>query len=66
MSNAEIIAAVNRWQTVGYLQPLTCEQDSTHRPLVPLEHDGQVQLLCPDCSYRQTSIPDVVLYLRRE
>jgi hypothetical protein len=61
MSNAEIIAAVNRWQTDLRLVPLTCCVGTKHRHLVPSEVEGQVILTCPDCDYRQDHIPDVVL-----
>jgi hypothetical protein len=59
--NAGIIAAVQRWQTHPFFHPLTCGVDSGHRCLEPVEVDGQVILVCSDCDYRQTQIPDVVV-----
>jgi hypothetical protein len=33
--------------------------------LIPLERDGQVLLICPNCAYEQTNIPEVVLRAER-
>ena len=60
MSNAEIIAAVNRWQSDPSLLPLTCCVGSKHRNLIPVEAEGRVNLACPDCDFRQ-DVPEVVL-----
>lgn len=60
MSNAEIVAAVNRWQTDARLVPLTCCVGTKHRNLRPIEVNGRVMLACPDCDFRQ-DVPDVVL-----
>lgn len=62
MTNPEIIAAVERWQTDSRLHPLTCCNGSQcHAPLKPIEKAGQIMLECPDCEYCQATIPDVVL-----
>ncbi len=61
MTNAEIIAAVNRWQTDARLHPLTCCVGDKHRHLTPVEVEGKVILACPDCEYRQDYVPEVVL-----
>ena len=62
MTNSEIIAAVERWQTDTRLLPLTCcKSYEIHAPLKPIEKDGHIVLACPVCEYRQDSIPDVVL-----
>ena len=60
MSNAEIIAAIKRWQSDSSLLPLTCCVGSKHRNLIAVEADGQVNLACPDCDFRQ-EVPEVVL-----
>ena len=58
---AKIVDAVNAWQSAGFVHPLTCGNDSRHRPLVPQEDgDSDVVLVCLDCDYRQTNIPAVV------
>jgi len=62
MTNQEIIAAVERWQTDPRLYPLTCCSSSqVHAPLRAVEKGGQILLECPNCEYCQASIPDVVL-----
>ena len=61
MTNEQIIAAVNRWQSDPRLHPLTCWVGSKHRNLVPAEIKGKVILRCPDCDYWQEHIPEVVL-----
>ena len=60
MTNAEIVAAVNRWQTDARLVPLTCCVGVKHRSLTPVEVNGQVILACPECDFRQ-DVPEVVL-----
>ena len=62
MTNQQIIAAVERWQTDPRLYPLTCcASPEMHAPLRPIERDGQIILACPNCEYSQKSIPEVVL-----
>lgn len=61
LSNAEMIAAVNRWQGERLVHPLTCRADNCHGKLIPVERLNRVVLLCPDCGLRQAFIPDVVL-----
>lgn len=58
---AEVVEAVKAWQSAGFVHPLTCGNDSRHRPLVP-QADGEsdVVLVCHDCDYRQVKIPSVV------
>ncbi len=52
MTNAEIIAAVERWQTDPRLHPVTCGQYSQkHAPLKPVEKGGEVILECPNCEH---------------
>ncbi len=65
MTNAEIIAAVNRWQTAP-VHPLTCGTDSNHRVLVPLEQAGTVILACPECDYRQAIAPTLLGVISRQ
>ena len=61
MTNAEMIAAVNRWLDERLVHPLTCRTNDCHGKLIPVERMNKVVLLCPDCGVRQTFIPDVVL-----
>ncbi len=62
MTNSEIIAAVERWQTDSRLHPLTCRTCSQlHEPLKPVEKAGQVILECPCCAQCELNIPEVVL-----
>lgn len=58
--NEEIIEKINAWQN-SIAHPLTCRKDSTHRLLRPEIRKGKVILVCPDCDYVQTNIPEVVL-----
>jgi hypothetical protein len=61
MTNAEIIEAVNRWQSNGMIHPLTCGNNSQwHTILRPVEADGRVVLVCPDCDYRQVLSQDLI------
>ena len=61
MSNAEMIAAINRWQNERLVHPLTCMTDSCRGKLIPVERMGSIVLSCPSCGCRQSFIPDVVL-----
>lgn len=61
MSNAEMIAAVNRWQAERLVHPLICRAGDCPGKLVPVERLNRVVLLCPDCGLRQSFIPEVVL-----
>jgi hypothetical protein len=61
MTNPEIIAAIERWQTDPRLHPLTCcASDEIHTPLKPVEKGGDIILVCPDCGHRQFQIPAAV------
>lgn len=44
----------------GMTHPLTCGNDSSHKPLVPVIVKGQVELKCEDCDYHQSNIPPFV------
>ena len=61
MTAADILARVQQWQTAGFVPPLACRTDPSHRPLIPHLDGDTVVLHCPDCDYRQTQIPDTVL-----
>jgi hypothetical protein len=60
-TNEEIIFAVEAWQADPRVRPLMCGADSGHGPLEPVVEERRVILKCPDCSFRQTDIPDPVL-----
>ena len=58
----ELINALKAWQSDSEnVHPLTCGNDSTHAPLVPVSDGGNIILKCSDCDYVQKFIPDVVL-----
>lgn len=59
-SNGEVIEKVKAWQASPHVHPLTCAADSNHALLVPVEEEGGVILVCPDCGRRQMFVPDVV------
>ena len=62
MTNPEIIAAVERWQTDPRLYPLTCcASDQIHTPLKAIERAGHIILVCPDCGHRVHQVPEAVL-----
>ena len=54
ISNAAIIDNVRFYQRALCFHELTCGNDSqNHSPLVPVERNGEVILVCPDCDYKQ-------------
>lgn len=59
MKNKEKIAAIKEWQNCPYVHPLTCGNNSLHENLVPIEIKGKIVLICPECDYQQTHIPDI-------
>jgi hypothetical protein len=61
MTDAEILFAINSWQTDPRVHPLTCGFNPRHQPLEGVVTDTGVELRCPECEYRQTNIPDAVL-----
>ena len=56
--NEEIIKNIKEYQQEGKFHPLTCGNDSRHKLLEPIEEDGNIILICPDCDYKQTYIPN--------
>ncbi len=58
MNNAEKIAAINKYQNAGYVHELTCGNSSSHKALRPVERNGRVILICDDCDYVQSWIPE--------
>jgi hypothetical protein len=59
MSNEEIIENVRKWQTCGYVHPLTCNDDKCRADLEPIELSGIVVLRCPVCGLIQDWIPEM-------
>jgi hypothetical protein len=61
MTNEEIetMEAIRKYQNCDYLHPLTCGNDSRHALLKPIEKDGKIILVCPDCDYVQNWHPEV-------
>lgn len=61
--NEYITAAIVFWQKSSHFHPLTCGNDSSHALLEPAlnEETSEIFLICPDCDYTQTYIPNSVL-----
>lgn len=58
----ENMRAVLDWQAAGFVHPLTCGKDSSHADLLPsVTRDGDLELCCVTCNYRQTFIPPSVV-----
>jgi len=59
--NSVIMKAVEEWQANETIHPLTCGIDSNHRPLKAVGRDGKVILICLDCEYTHTAVPECVI-----
>lgn len=59
MANEVLLERLQRWQRKPLFHELTCRIDSRHALLEPIEEEGQVILLCPDCKHKQTGIPKI-------
>ena len=58
----ENMRAVLDWQAAGVVHPLTCGKDSSHADLLPgVTKDGELELCCTDCDYRQAFVPPQVV-----
>lgn len=61
MKNIDKINKVLEWQNSEIVHPLTCSNCTSN--LIPaVSLDNVVVLICVNCDYIQTYIPDVVLY----
>ncbi len=56
----ELIDGINEHQKRTDMHPLTCGNDSRHKPLLAKEENGKAVLVCEDCDYIQRSIPGCV------
>jgi hypothetical protein len=57
-----VLARLRAYQAQPFAHPLTCANDSRgHRPLEPVREDQKVVLVCLDCNYRQTTLPQFAL-----
>lgn len=56
------VKAVEHWQKDESVHPLTCGNDSSHRPLHPFYKlsTKEFYLMCFNCQYKQHNVPDVV------
>jgi len=56
------MSAVAGLQTDCNVHPLTCGNDSSHQPLIPIWDNEllRVTLYCADCDYTQSHLPSVV------
>jgi hypothetical protein len=61
LTNPDIIRIVNKWQTAGFVNVMTCSTDGCKTVLEPIERKGEVLLKCPACAYEEKMIPEVVL-----
>lgn len=57
-SNKEIIDAISEYQQDSRFHPLTCGNNSNHKVLKAIEKGGEIILICEDCDYIQTYIPN--------
>lgn len=55
----DLMDRIKAWQAAGFVHPLTCGNDSDHRPLEPRISEGYALLECKDCGYVQTMITDL-------
>ena len=53
MTNTEHIEVIKRFQCNPRVHPLTCGNNSSHSPLLPVDVAGELFLYCPDCDYKQ-------------
>lgn len=53
MTNAERRELIMSFQSNPQVHPLTCGNNSSHSPLLPVDVSGELFLCCPDCDYRQ-------------
>jgi hypothetical protein len=56
---ASLIDDLKAWQESPFTHKLTCGNNGNHEPLVPEQGEGQVILVCRDCDYVQTHIPNL-------
>ena len=61
MTNAEIIKAIELWQSTEKVHPLTCGINSDHPPLEVREIEEHIFLMCSKCLYAQETIPKEVI-----
>lgn len=60
LSTGQQITAILEWQNDDNWHPLTCASDVCDGDLEPLVEDGEVVLVCPECTYKQDWIPNVI------
>lgn len=56
----DAVRAVMHYQSNPHVHPLTCGNNSEHQVLQPMIVGTQVALICIDCGYVQTYIPDYI------
>lgn len=57
----ELIDSINEHQKRTDRHPLTCGNDSRHKPLLAKEENGKAILVCEDCDYIQRWVPGCVM-----
>ena len=58
--NQELLDAIKKYQSCPFVHPLTCGNDSGHDLLKGIVIRDKVVLICPDCEYTQTHIPNFI------
>ncbi|WP_274469211.1 MULTISPECIES: hypothetical protein [unclassified Paenibacillus] len=59
MNHEEIKQRIRDYQQADGVQPLTCANNNKHEKLYPKVLEEGLVLLCPNCNYTQTYIPDL-------
>lgn len=60
MTNKDKIEKIEKWQKSPYTHELTCGEYDCQGILEPIELDNKVVLVCPECNYTQSYIPECV------
>lgn len=59
MNEEDVKRRITDYQQAVGVNPLTCGNNSQHEKLYPKVLEQGVVLLCPNCKYTQTYIPDL-------
>lgn len=59
LNNQRLLERIRKWQEEPVFHELTCGNDSSHNLLKGKLEDGKVVLICNDCHYKQTYIPEL-------
>lgn len=59
MNQEDVKQRIKDYQQADGVQPLICGLNSKHEKLYPKVLEQGLVLLCPNCNYTQTYIPDL-------